>query len=691
MLNRIHIDILLAVGEKGGVENVVNKNAVYLQQQGYCVRVIQFVWEGVRWVERVIPFYPLLEGRGDYTLNDFVAAYTTFLAGNKKPDIILATAWPLMTLAARMSIEQSAFKCKIISWLHAPLERYVAAGFGGAECLQKADRVFVLNEKTRQIVQAYDPAISVSIVKNPADFSQLHTCPDNNWDNKMLLFIGRLSEEKRVDTIFRAISLAKQNWRVIIIGDGDQRDELVKLAKCLHLEKQVDFHGWKKEPWKRVENVSALVLASDYEAFPLVAIESLAAGIPVISTPVDGITEIIKPGVNGFLFPHKDSAGLACILDAMASGKLPPIESEVCRESVADYEEQKVLIDFQGKLEGVLDKISVIIPCYNVEKEIARCLDSVLGQALHGVRIEIICIDDKSTDNTLHILEEYEKKYPENFMLIPLDENGKQGNARNIGMMYASGDYIAFVDADDMLASNMLQELYDKAVCSQCDIVECAYKEVRQGDPMSVEEQGIFECMDMRIPDVKKRYILQYGWKTGPWGRLYRREFLDKHVIMFPTDAYMEDIYFSELCMLHMNTYIRIPYTYYFYCINESGVMCSGELVNYYMDTAKVQNSTTDWILDQGLAEECIDEFACLHFSKAFVEPVMRMCTDERFFSYENFQYLKKCMLYFFPDFLQNPYVLGDKSEEMELYKVLLREEFSEQQLRKVMERWRKR
>ena len=170
MGNKLCIDILLAVGKKGGVENVVNKNAVFLQQQGYCVRVIQLVWEGVRWVEQAIPFYPLREGRGEYSLNEFIAAYTTFLANHEKPDLILATAWPLMTLVARMSVEKLAFNCKIVSWLHGPLERYVDAGFGGAECLKKANRVFVLNERTRKTIHIYDPTICVDLVKNPVDF-----------------------------------------------------------------------------------------------------------------------------------------------------------------------------------------------------------------------------------------------------------------------------------------------------------------------------------------------------------------------------------------------------------------------------------------------------------------------------------------------------------------------------------------
>lgn len=680
MAQNIRVDILLAVGERGGVETVVNKNVLYLSRQGMRVRVVQLVWEGVRWVAEGIPFYPLCEGRGDYTVDQFVDKYTEFLSARDKPDIILATAWPLMALIARMSMMKTGFPCKIVSWLHAPIDRYVAAGYGGLECLEKADEILVLTEQSRDRIHTYDAGLCTRIVKNPVDFSRT-VISGISERQRVLLYVGRLSAEKRVETVIRALGLTKECWSLRIIGDGEERDKLEALVGRLHLEAQVRFMGWQSDPWVYAKDVSALVLASEYEGFPVVAVEAMACGIPVISTPVDGIIEIIRPGVNGFLFPSGDSAALADILDALSpGGGMPPVSPRVVRESVEDWEQGKVLAEFREILLETLDKISVIIPCYNVEKQIARCLDSVLCQTLRSP-CEIILVDDKSTDGTLHILEEYERKFPEKIILIPLDANGKQGNARNIGMMYAGGDYITFVDADDAIAPDMLQALYERAADSGCDIAECAYKEICAGETASVEKRGGVEYTDMRMADEKKRYILQYGWKTAPWGRLYRRDFLEDNCIRFPTDIYMEDIWFSELCMMKMRTYVRVPETYYFYYINESGVMCGDGMRNYYMDTPAVQNMTTVFVLEQGLASGCMHEYAYLHFSKAFAEPVMRMRRDRRFFSYENFLCLKRALLQFFPDILHNPYIINDDSEEMAWYKSLLGEDYSEEKL----------
>ncbi len=686
MLTSIHIDILMPVGEQGGVENVVNQVGLHLQEQGFSVRVIQLVWEGVHWVHRSIPFFPMLTGKGQYSLNQFVTQYSKFLEKNGMPDVVLATTWPMMALVAHMSLGAQERKAhKIIAWLHGPLGRYASAGYGGAECLEICDTVFVLNEKSKNLVMSCNVTCNVTIVRNPVSLSKYCLRPEHNCDEKTLLFVGRLSGEKRIDIILHAISFAKSKWRFIVIGDGEERGYLQKLARALHIEKQVTFAGWKTNPWEAASEISALAFASEYESLPLVALESLASGIPVISTPVDGIVEIIKPGINGFLYPFEDSQSLADILDAVAGGILPLPSAQACRNSVMNFEETAVLSDFTQKLMNVLDKISVIIPCYNVEDRIARCLDSILNQDLHGVTIEIVCIDDCSVDNTLQILQQYEQKNPDQILLIPLTENGKQGNARNIGMQYASGNFITFVDADDVIAPQMLREMYRAAVITDCEVVECAYKEIYGDTSFFIEESGVSECMDMKITDIQKKYILKYGWKTAPWGRLYRKNFLLDHNIKFPVGIYMEDIYFSELCMLYMDSYIRIPQTYYFYCLNESGVMLSQGSAGSFMDTMEVQAETTKECLRRGLLTSLEEEFAYLHFSKAFAEPIRRMQENKKLFSYANFLFLKQSLLQFFPHFLDNKYVLNDTSAEMELYKLLLRETFSEQELRTVI------
>ncbi len=115
-------------------------------------------------------------------------------------------------------------------------------------------------------------------------------------------------------------------------------------------------------------------------------------------------------------------------------------------------------------------KISVIVPVYNVEEYIDKCLNSLVNQTLKD--IEIIVVNDGSKDNSQKIIDDYVKKYPEKVKSF-VKENGGQGSARNLGLDKSSGEYISFVDSDDWLELGALEEMYKTATKSNSDIVIC--------------------------------------------------------------------------------------------------------------------------------------------------------------------------------------------------------------------------
>ena len=119
------------------------------------------------------------------------------------------------------------------------------------------------------------------------------------------------------------------------------------------------------------------------------------------------------------------------------------------------------------------DKISVIIPCYNVQKYIMRCFDSIYSQTYGFENLELILIDDLSTDNTWSILESLQRKYPENVISLKMQKKGKCGGARNLGMDICTGKYITFVDADDYVHPDMLRVLYDRMTEDDYDVAQC--------------------------------------------------------------------------------------------------------------------------------------------------------------------------------------------------------------------------
>lgn len=173
-------------------------------------------------------------------------------------------------------------------------------------------------------------------------------------------------------------------------------------------------------------------------------------------------------------------------------------------------------------------KISVIIPVYNVEKYLVECLESVISQTLK--EIEIICINDGSTDNSLKILEELALK--DNRIKIINKENEGPAATRNLGIKLAIGEYISFVDADDYLGSkDFYLRLYNKAVETKSNIVKSTYKAEKDG--------SITAFINEEVKKDKNSFCMQFC------SAIYNTDFLIKNEIFFPNINDMEDPVFA--------------------------------------------------------------------------------------------------------------------------------------------------
>ena len=122
-----------------------------------------------------------------------------------------------------------------------------------------------------------------------------------------------------------------------------------------------------------------------------------------------------------------------------------------------------------------MKKVSIIVPVYNVEKYLAKCLDSLVNQTLEDV--EIIVVDDGSRDNSKQIIDEFQTKYPDKIKSF-VKENGGLSDARNFGLDRASGDYIGFVDSDDYVTAEMFEEMYSLAQKYDAEMVICNLQKV---------------------------------------------------------------------------------------------------------------------------------------------------------------------------------------------------------------------
>jgi len=213
-------------------------------------------------------------------------------------------------------------------------------------------------------------------------------------------------------------------------------------------------------------------------------------------------------------------------------------------------------------------KVSIIIPVYNVGEFLGECLDSVINQTLHD--IEIICINDGSTDNSLDILN----KYAENDTRINIitKKNEGQGIARNIGIDKAQGEYIGFVDPDDWIDLNMYEEMYNAAVRNDANVVLCNNYTIKEGKielwkknfTYTLEKDKVIKPYSMvNYMDYRDRAnILRI--EHAPWRKLYKTSFLKENDIKFAPYKKAEDQPFAiDVNLSSPVFYINKPLYYY--------------------------------------------------------------------------------------------------------------------------------
>lgn len=219
-------------------------------------------------------------------------------------------------------------------------------------------------------------------------------------------------------------------------------------------------------------------------------------------------------------------------------------------------------------------KVSVIVPVYNVEKYLRKCLDSLVNQTLKD--IEIILVNDGSTDSSQSIIDEYQKKYP---MIKALKkENGGMSSARNMGLDYATGEYIAFVDSDDYVELFFLERMYERAKNTGSDVVICDYYALNE------EEKRYISCHMRYSPDDMVEYLIS---PPMVWSKLIKKEIMDK--IRFTEGIYYEDLDICVRLLPLINKVSFVDEPLYDYYLQHSGsIMTQKTFNNHLLDIFSV-------------------------------------------------------------------------------------------------------
>lgn len=229
-------------------------------------------------------------------------------------------------------------------------------------------------------------------------------------------------------------------------------------------------------------------------------------------------------------------------------------------------------------MESIGIKVSVVIPVYNAEKYIGECLESIVSQSLQ--QIEIICVNDGSTDGSMDILEAFSGKYEK--IKIFNQKNTGTSFSRNRGLRVAKGKYIYFMDCDDMLLPGALERLYDLAECKKLDML--LFNAMVKYENKKLKEQYHFDEYFEKVKDydgVKNgQYLFCEMWENAEyddcvWSRFVKKSFLEDNKILFYEGIRYSDSIYSLICHIRAKRTYYIAEKYYVYRIREESMMTS--------------------------------------------------------------------------------------------------------------------
>lgn len=204
--------------------------------------------------------------------------------------------------------------------------------------------------------------------------------------------------------------------------------------------------------------------------------------------------------------------------------------------------------------------VSVIIPVRNTEKWLPQCLESVLAQGIQ--EMEIVCIDNESSDNSVEVIKSFQARDPR-IILLHSSSQGRAGGARNTGIRRATGKYIALVDSDDFISPDMLPDMIQIAESTQSDVVVCNIQTYIDG--LGPQQKSLPDALldGKNAGSILERPKLLRNL-TG-CNKIYRRSFLEQYKIEFPEGKFHEDQYFVILSLMLAPRLASTPKTHYFY------------------------------------------------------------------------------------------------------------------------------
>ena len=300
-------------------------------------------------------------------------------------------------------------------------------------------------------------------------------------------------------------------------------------------------------------------------------------------------------------------------------------------------------------------KVSIIVPVYNTKEYLEKCLDSLINQTLKD--IEIIVVNDGSTDDSQSIIDKYLKKDKRIKSIIK--KNGGLGDARNYGINEASGEYIGFVDSDDYVELTMFEKLYNKAKKENSDIVECNLYWVYPNETR----------LDTANYYNYKKDIM-YNIRVMVCNKIFKRDVISKQNILFPVGIRYEDIVFTYKLLPYVKTISYIDEAFYYYI--QRGSSLSNEQNSKVRDIFEGLDIVREYYKNMNLHKKYEKEIEYLNIKLLLGSSFLRILGIRngklrKEILVENWEYLNKN----YPNWKKNEYLKNSKSLKNKYYRML--------------------
>ena len=523
--------------------------------------------------------------------NDIIAAFSSRLDSLDKEYDAVIVENQMSTALKVIELRNKGYRFPVFFHMHNDIDVYRSPK--ACKQLASAGVQFIsVSKYIKSQILKYAPNAVVHTLYNGIDFSEYTTSEHNEHDTARFLYAGRVIPEKGVLQLLEAFENAKTDASLDIIGFSDRptRYEHQVLSKAKKSNKEINC-------LKRLQTAQMAEKYNDYdvvvmptvseEPFGLVALETIVKGLPLITTNSGGLKEVV--GDMAFIVDKEDDF-VANLANAIEYFSKKNNRLEWVGKNVENLARKKVEFDihmYYDKFVSFLETadsrdvlVSIIVPVYNIEKYISRCIESILTQTYSN--IELILVDDGATDGSAKLCQDYATK--DSRIRVLHQPNQGLSAARNAGLDNARGEYVFFVDGDDYILSNTISDLLMVSSKTGADVVACGFSHVTdsyfKGSGGEARFTGTFPGIWSGSESVVQMMTTN-NICTVAWNKLYKRSLFTD--IRYPIGKLHEDEYTTYKLLYKSKIVAYVPEMYYKYYQRSEGIM-SADICGRYRD-----------------------------------------------------------------------------------------------------------